>query len=65
MPPGSPDRYAALRAMLATPPPAGSNMVIVGHAYPIYTPQGAAFEVVARVGLKQWRELAQLPPESD
>ncbi|HEU5196099.1 MAG TPA: histidine phosphatase family protein [Methylomirabilota bacterium] len=76
-PPGSPDRYAALRAMLSTPPPAGGNMVIVGHAYPIYTliggqyleegeaavvrPQGSAFEVVARVGLKEWRELAQLP----
>lgn len=76
-PPGSPGRYAALRALLSTPPPPGANAVIVGHAYPIYTliggqyleegqaavvrPQGTGFEVVARVGLKEWRELAQLP----
>ena len=74
-PPGSPDRYAALRAMLSTPRPAGGNTVIVGHAYPMYTliggqyleegeaavvqPRGTDFEVVARVGLTQWRELAQ------
>jgi phosphohistidine phosphatase SixA len=80
-PPGSPDRYAALRAMLSTPPAPGRNPVIVGHAYPIYTliggqyleegeaavvqPRGADFEVIARVGLKEWRELAQLPPKRE
>ena len=80
-PPGSPDRYAALRTMLSTPRPAGGNTVIVGHAYPIYTliggqyldegeaavlqPHGADFEVVARVGLKEWRELAILPRKSE
>lgn len=80
-PPGSPDRYAALRAMLSMPRPAGGNTVIVGHAYPMYTliggqyleegqaavvrPQGAGFEVVARVGLNDWRALAQLPRTSE
>ena len=73
-PAGSPDRFAALRTLLSTAPPAGVNTVLVGHAYPIYTliggqyleegeaaviwPGGVAFEVVARVGLKEWRELA-------
>jgi phosphohistidine phosphatase SixA len=80
-PPGSPDRYAALRVILSTPPPSSRNTVIVGHAYPIYTliggqyleegeaavlqPHGADFEVVARVGLKEWRELAQLPGKNE
>ena len=59
--------------MLSAPPPPGSNSAIVGHAYPFYAlvggqyleegeaavvrPQGTSFEVVARVGLKQWRDL--------
>lgn len=79
-PPGTPDRYAALRVLLSTPPSPG-NAVIVGHAYPIYTliggqyldegeaavvrPQGAGFEVVARVGLKEWRGLAQHLPKRE
>lgn len=80
-PAGSAERYAALRAMLSTPPPAGVNTVVVGHAYPIYTliggqyleegeaavlqPRGAVFEVLARVGLKEWRALAQLLPKRE
>ena len=56
---------------------AGANTVIVGHAYPYFTlvggqylnegeadvvqPRGTDFEVLARLGLKQWRDLATLP----
>lgn len=52
-------------------------MVIVGHAYPFYSlvggqllgegqaavvrPGGAGFQVVARVGLREWRELLERP----
>jgi len=76
-PVGSPGRYAALRALLSTPPPLGKNTAIIGHAYPYYTligkgqmleegeaaivrPRGTSFEEVARLGLKQWRELGGL-----
>jgi len=77
LPPGSPGRFPALRALLSTPVPPGSNTVIVAHAYPYYAivggqylsegeadvvrPCGADFEVVARAGLRQWRELASTP----
>ena len=77
LPPGSPGRFPALRALLSTPVPPGANTVIVARAYPYYTivggqylsegeadvvrPRGADFEVVARVGLRQWRELASAP----
>ena len=69
LPPGSPGRFTAL----SSPPAPGVNTVIVGHAYPFYAlvggqyldegeaavvrPRGASFEVVARVGAKQWRDL--------
>jgi phosphohistidine phosphatase SixA len=74
LPPGSPGRFPALRALLSTPVAPGANTVIVAHAYPYFTlvggqflsegeadvvrPRGGDFEVVARVGLRQWRELA-------
>ncbi|HKZ08004.1 MAG TPA: histidine phosphatase family protein [Methylomirabilota bacterium] len=74
---GTPERYAALRALMAEPVATGANTVIVGHAYPYYSlvggqyleegeadvvrPLGTGFEVVARLGLKQWRELASVP----
>ena len=75
-PVGSPGRYAALRALLSTPPPAGKNTAIVGHGYPYYSaigngqmleegeaaivrPHGTSFEEVARLGLKEWRELGR------
>jgi phosphohistidine phosphatase SixA len=77
-PVGSPGRYAALRALLSTAPPAGKNTAIVGHGYPYYSligkgqmleegeaailrPYGTSFEEVARLGLKEWRELEALP----
>ena len=74
LPPGSPGRFPALRALLSTPVTLGANTAIVGHAYPYYAlvgvqylsegeadvlrPRGADFEVVARVGLNEWRDLA-------
>jgi len=74
-PPGSSERFAGLRALLSTVPSTGTNTVIVAHANPFYSlvggqllyegeaavvrPDGAAFQVVARVGLKEWRELAE------
>jgi len=80
-PAGSPGRFIALRTLLSTIPPAGTNEVVVGHAYPFYAlvggqyldegeaavvrPLGPGFEVVARVGLKEWRELAQLSPKGE
>src|SRR5262252_3809540 len=73
-PVGSPGRYAALRVLLSTAPPAGMNTAIVGHGYPYYSligkgqleeegeaaivrPHGTSFEEIARLGLKEWREL--------
>jgi hypothetical protein len=77
-PPGSPERFAGLRRLLSIVPPKGTNTLIVGHAYPFYTlvggqyleegeaaivqPDGAGFQVVARLGLKQWQELAKGAP---
>jgi phosphohistidine phosphatase SixA len=75
---GSAGRYAALRALLSTAPPAGKNTAIIGHGYPYYSligkgqmleegeaaivrPHGTRFEEVARLGLKEWRELGGLP----
>jgi phosphohistidine phosphatase SixA len=76
-PPGAAERYAALRALLSTPPAPGANTVIVGHAYPYYSlvggqylsegeadvlrPTGSGFEFVARLGVGRWRELAGAP----
>ena len=76
-PPGSADRFAGLRGLLATMPAGGTNAGIVGHAYPFYSlaggqyfdegqaavvrPGGVGIEALARVGLKEWRELAALP----
>jgi phosphohistidine phosphatase SixA len=77
LPPGSPGRFPALRALLSTPVAPGANTVVVGHAYPYYTlvggqylsegeadvlrPRGADFEVLARMDLAQWRALATVP----
>jgi hypothetical protein len=68
---------SAVNIAETTAPSAASNEVVVGHAYPFYSlvggqyldegqaailrPQGTTFEVLARVGLKEWRELAALP----
>ncbi len=76
-PAGPAGLFAALRGLLSTTPPAGTNSVIVGHAIPfqalvggryldegqaaVVRPEGGAFRVVTRVGLAQWRELAALP----
>lgn len=75
--PGTPNRFSALRDLLSSVPPEGTNTVIVGHAYRFYSlvggqyleegeagivrPTGSGFTQVARAGLVQWRELAKLP----
>lgn len=77
LPPGSPGRFDGLRVLLSTPVAPGTNVVLVGHAYPflslvgghsldegeagIVRPGGSDFEVVARVGVTQWRDLAPAP----
>ena len=38
-----PGRYAALRALLSTPPPAGRNLAIVSHGNPFRALTGAAY----------------------
>ena len=69
-----PDRYAALRKLLSSPPPPGTNLVISSHGNPFYAlagapylaegeaavvrPSGKDFEIVARVRHDQWRALA-------
>jgi len=71
--PGTPGRFPALRALLSTPVAPSTNTVVVGHAYPYFTlvggqylsegeadvlrHRGGDFEVLARLGLKQWRDL--------
>jgi len=41
--PDDPGRYAALRALLSTPPPAGRNLAIVSHGNPLRALTGAAY----------------------
>jgi phosphohistidine phosphatase SixA len=69
--------YPALRVLLSTAVPAGTNTVVVGHANPYYAlvgalhlaegeaavvqPSGTAFTEVARLTLNGWRELAATP----
>jgi len=77
-PPGSAERFTALRRLLSTVPPKGMNAVIVVHGYPFYSlvggqyldegeaavvrPDGASFQEVVRLGLKQWQALAKSSP---
>jgi phosphohistidine phosphatase SixA len=73
--PATPDRYAGLRRLLASPLPAGSNLVIASHGNPFYAtagapylaegeaavlrPLGEDFEIVARVKHDAWLGLAK------
>ena len=68
-----PQRYAALRKLLATPPPAGKHLAIASHGNPFYgvagppylaegemavvRPAGVDFEVIARVRVEDWSAL--------
>lgn len=68
-------RVAALQAMLATPPPAGANTILVGHLFNIQAaanislPEGGAaifeplgqagFRLTASVSADEWSALAQ------
>lgn len=69
-------RVAALRKLASTPPPAGTNVVIVTHKpnvvdafgkdwfevkegeATIFRPDGAAYQVVARVQMDEWPRIA-------
>jgi histidine phosphatase superfamily protein (branch 1) len=69
----SPARYAGLRKLLSTRPPAGSNLAIASHGNPFHAvagppyltegeaavvrPLGEDFEIVARIHSARWSEL--------
>jgi phosphohistidine phosphatase SixA len=68
-------RIVALQTMLATPPPAGTNTILVGHLFniqaaatvslpeggvAIFEPRGqAGFQLVARISSDEWSNLVQ------
>jgi hypothetical protein len=76
--PDNPDRYAALRRLLAIPLKPGTNLVISSHGNPFYAtagapylaegevavvrPLGTDFEIVARVRHDGWRALMHEKP---
>jgi len=60
-PAGSPDRFAALRTLLSTAPPAGVNTVLVGHAYPIYTLIGGQYLEEGEAAVIRRRSSDQVP----
>ncbi|HET6492540.1 MAG TPA: hypothetical protein VFG44_06160 [Burkholderiales bacterium] len=73
--PQQPDRYAALRQLLATRVKPGANLVISSHGNPFYAvagkpylaegegavvrPLGADFEVIARIRVDDWQALGK------
>jgi len=65
--PESPDRYAELRKLLSTPPPAGKDLVIVSHGNPFaavagtpYLAEGEA-AVIRPLGAQGFRIIAKIP----
>jgi phosphohistidine phosphatase SixA len=67
--PESPDRYAELRALLSTPPRAGTDLVIVGHGNPFtavvgppYLAEGEA-AVIRPLGAKGFVVVARIPKD--
>jgi len=67
--PDSPDRYAELRALLSSPPRAGTDLVIVSHGNPFravasesYLAEGEA-AVVRPLGTKGFEILARVPKD--
>ena len=71
----SPERYAGLRKLLSTSPPAGTNFAIASHGNPFHAvagppylaegeaavvrPLGTDFEIVARIRSERWSALRQ------
>jgi hypothetical protein len=69
----SPERYAGLRKLLSSTPPAGTNLAIASHGNPFHAvagppylaegeaavvrPLGKDFEIVARIRFECWGEL--------
>lgn len=70
VPPDDPARYAGLRKLLSSPPPAGGHLAISSHGNPFFgvagppylaegemalvRPLGSDFEVVARIRVEDW-----------
>jgi hypothetical protein len=65
--PEDPQRYAALKALLARPVPAGSNRVIVSHGNPFRAVAGGAYlaegeaAVIEPRGADGFRIVARIP----
>ena len=69
----NPERYAGLRKLLSTSPPAGTNLAIASHGNPFHAvagppylvegeaavvrPLGKDFEIVSRIRSERWSEL--------
>jgi phosphohistidine phosphatase SixA len=65
--PESPDRYAELRKLLSTPPPAGKDLVIVSHGNPFVAVAGTPYlaegeaAVIRPLGAEGFRIVAKIP----
>ena len=66
---GATERYAALRALLSSPPPAGTDLVIVSHGNPfhavaseVYLAEGEA-AVIRPLGAAGFRIVARIPKD--
>jgi Histidine phosphatase superfamily (branch 1) len=67
--PDNPDRYAELRALLATPVPRGTNIAIASHGNPFYGVAGPPYlaegemAVVEPLGEGRFRIVARIPKD--
>lgn len=67
--PASSERYAELRRLLSTPPPAGSNLAIVSHGNPFHAVGDAAYlaegeaAVVRPLGASGFKVIARIPKD--
>ena len=67
--PESPDRYADLRKLLSTPPPAGKDLVIVSHGNPFVAVAGTPYlaegeaAVIRPLGQEGFRIVARIPKD--
>lgn len=68
--PDNPDRYAELRALLATPVPRGTNLAIASHGNPFYGVAGPPYlaegetAVVEPLGDGKFRIVARIPKDA-
>jgi hypothetical protein len=67
--PASSERYAELRRLLSTPPPAGSNLAIASHGNPFHAVGDAAYlaegeaAVVRPLGAAGFKVIARIPKD--